>query len=395
LPVLPGKAPLGGEILSHDFVEASLMVRRGWKVRLAIDLGGSYEECPTTLTDYAMRDQRWCQGNLQHSRLILSDGFHSVSRVHFASGVMAYVASPLWILFTLLCVGGWALDASARSSGTWFDIDGRFVLFAVAMAMLLIPKAYGVLSHVIGGRAKQFGGVAAILVSGLLETLMSVLLSPLMALLHSRFVVSTLRGRKVRWSAQQRGEHGVTFAMATRDYAAITALGIVASAAVYLGARPLLIWFTPVLAGLVLAIPLAMVLGSRAWGMMARRIGLLVIPEEVAIPEVVKRYDAAMKDSDQRARRQPQGGPSILSRLLHSPTFFLMHQQVLSASQSDRPMGDEDRKLVLATAEVDDLPPALRRRLLSDADLLRELHIQTRAAIPDFEQPSHSVASGG
>ena len=112
LPILPGSAPLGGEILSHDFVEAALMVRDGWKVRLANDLAGSYEECPTTLTDYAMRDQRWCQGNLQHSRLIVSEGFHWVSRLHFISGVLAYAASPLWLAWIALSVAGWFRESS-------------------------------------------------------------------------------------------------------------------------------------------------------------------------------------------------------------------------------------------------------------------------------------------
>ncbi len=38
LPRLPGKPPLGGEILSHDFVEAALMGRAGWTLWLAYDL---------------------------------------------------------------------------------------------------------------------------------------------------------------------------------------------------------------------------------------------------------------------------------------------------------------------------------------------------------------------
>ena len=90
LPKLPGSEPFGGEILSHDFVEAALLRRAGWRVWLAYDLGGSYEEIPPTLIDYAKRDRRWCQGNLQHSRLIFAHGFKPLSRIHFAMGVMSY-----------------------------------------------------------------------------------------------------------------------------------------------------------------------------------------------------------------------------------------------------------------------------------------------------------------
>ncbi|MGH7005945.1 MAG: glucans biosynthesis glucosyltransferase MdoH, partial [Alphaproteobacteria bacterium] len=99
LPELPGRPPFGGHILSHDFVEAALLVRAGWSVWLAPDLGGSYEEVPPTLLDYAKRDHRWCQGNLQHSRIVGARNLNGVSRFHFIGGIMSYVASPLWLAF--------------------------------------------------------------------------------------------------------------------------------------------------------------------------------------------------------------------------------------------------------------------------------------------------------
>ncbi|MGH7968015.1 MAG: glucans biosynthesis glucosyltransferase MdoH, partial [Limisphaerales bacterium] len=98
LPALPGKPPLGGSILSHDFVEAAFMRRAGWRVHLASELSGSYEEMPSTLLGYAARDRRWCQGNLQHGKLLFAPGLHFISRVHIWMGMMAYLASPLWLL---------------------------------------------------------------------------------------------------------------------------------------------------------------------------------------------------------------------------------------------------------------------------------------------------------
>ena len=53
LPDLPGKPPLGGHILSHDFVEAALMRRAGYAVYMLPTLGGSYEESPPSLIDLA------------------------------------------------------------------------------------------------------------------------------------------------------------------------------------------------------------------------------------------------------------------------------------------------------------------------------------------------------
>jgi membrane glycosyltransferase len=66
LPNLSGGPPFGGEILSHDFVEAALMRRAGWGVWLAYELEGSYEELPPSLFEELERDRRWCQGNIQH-----------------------------------------------------------------------------------------------------------------------------------------------------------------------------------------------------------------------------------------------------------------------------------------------------------------------------------------
>jgi membrane glycosyltransferase len=95
LPELPGDGPFGGRIMSHDYVEAALMRRAGWQVWLATDLPGNYEECPGNLVDFAKRDRRWLQGNLQHARLIVARGFHAVNRLHFILGILSYVASPL------------------------------------------------------------------------------------------------------------------------------------------------------------------------------------------------------------------------------------------------------------------------------------------------------------
>ena len=101
LPTLSGPRPIGGHILSHDFVEAALMRRGGWAVVMAPALPGSYEESPPSLTEYAARDRRWCQGNLQHTGVLAARGLHWVTRLHLATGIGSYVAAPLWLLFLL------------------------------------------------------------------------------------------------------------------------------------------------------------------------------------------------------------------------------------------------------------------------------------------------------
>ncbi|HWL08638.1 MAG TPA: glucans biosynthesis glucosyltransferase MdoH, partial [Planctomicrobium sp.] len=158
LPVLPGKAPLGGEILSHDFVEAALMARAGWKVRLAHDLGGSYEECPTTLLDFAKRDQRWCQGNMQHIRLIFSEGFRPISRLHLTMGAMAYVSAPLWLTFMLLSAVAMWLDGDRPPGNPVWMIDAS-IIFGITMLLLLLPKFFSVIALIKQPkRLQEFGG---------------------------------------------------------------------------------------------------------------------------------------------------------------------------------------------------------------------------------------------
>src|SRR3546814_20989386 len=84
--------------MSHDLVEAALLRRRGWAVHMISLPEGSYEEYPPTLIDYAIRDRRWCQGNLQHIQLLGSRGMHWISRLHLLMGASAYFTSPLWAL---------------------------------------------------------------------------------------------------------------------------------------------------------------------------------------------------------------------------------------------------------------------------------------------------------
>ncbi len=84
----PGDPPLGGEILSHDFVEAALMGRAGWALWLAYDLPGSWEETPSSLLEEMKRDRRWCQGNIQHLRLLPTEGLYGAHRALFLNGVL-------------------------------------------------------------------------------------------------------------------------------------------------------------------------------------------------------------------------------------------------------------------------------------------------------------------
>ena len=181
LPNLRGRPPFGGHILSHDFVEAALMRRAGYAVYMLPVLGGSYEESPPSLIDLAARDRRWCQGNLQHVRIIAAKGLKLASRQHLATGIMGYLASPLWMAQLLIGIALVLQSTYIRPEyftneftlfPAWprFDAARALALFDVTMAVLLAPKFFGLLIALCQRRTRQLcGGVIRLLVSTMIE----------------------------------------------------------------------------------------------------------------------------------------------------------------------------------------------------------------------------------
>ncbi|MGM0701386.1 MAG: glucans biosynthesis glucosyltransferase MdoH [Pseudomonadota bacterium] len=283
LPPLPGRPPLGGEILSHDFVEAALLRRGGWQVQLDTRLTGSYEEMPGNLLDYARRDRRWTQGNLQHLRLLTAPGLHPLSRLHFLMGAMAFVASLLWL--AILALG--SLDAAllARHGPVYFREAAQLFpmwpeahpeliasLFALTLVLLFAPKLMG-LTLALARCAAAFGGAWRLIVSAFTEALVAVLLAPLMMAFHSRFVLEVLAGGRIAWSAQPREGRPVPWRAALAHTAPFAALGVAWAAAIHVYAPMLFWWLTPIWAGLSLSPLLVRLSGVRADAL--TRMGLL------------------------------------------------------------------------------------------------------------------------
>lgn len=381
LSKLPGREPLGGEILSHDFVEAGLMRRAGYEVRLAADLGGGYEQCPTTIDDHARRDQRWCQGNLQHLRIAVAPAWHPVSRWHFFSGAMSYLASPLWLLFLLSgLLIFWTGDTQqARPLAA-------VLVFASAMLMLILPKVIAVGIHYRHGATGVYGGKSKLAASLLVESLVSVAVAPLMMMYHSRFALLTLAGRKVRWNAQVRTDDGITLRDAARTHGAQTAVGVLATAVLAWFAPQLLLWASPLLFGMLLAIPMGKLLASPDAGRWLARRGLLLTPEETSPPRVLRRRDVLYRKYLQMGEPQ-NAGQSLFASVLIKPALYRLHQSLLAASMSPPENSPESsgglsrgtlRKMrrTIRKRGIESVPMALRRKILSDPDGLRKLHVE-------------------
>jgi membrane glycosyltransferase len=308
LPKLPGQEPFGGEILSHDFVEAALLRKAGWEVWLGYDLKGSYEELPPTLIDYAKRDRRWCQGNLQHLRMFFARGFSGLSRLHFMMGVMSYLSSPLWLLFLL--VTGFEAYVQTQTMPVYFFGDNLFpvwpesyavemtTVLLVTLAMLFLPKLWGLLLFLRSGQRKAYGGIFRVLIGVVLESVFSVLTAPVLMLYQTKFVVSILSRQSIGWPAQQRGDHRLRLKEAASAHGGQTLLGVVAGLVSYQYVPSFFWWFTPVLAGLVFAIPVSMLSSSTALGLFAKRLGLFLTPDETEPPDVIRYLRANMAAAD-------------------------------------------------------------------------------------------------
>lgn len=298
LPVLPGRAPFGGTILSHDFVEAALLRRAGWKVRLDHDLRESYEGGPPTLLDMAVRERRWAQGNLQHLRIIGARGFTWISRAHFVIGVLGFIMSPIWLTMILV---GLTLSANVLLSRPdyfpqtyqlfpeWpvFDPVRMLWLFIAAMGFLLVPKLIAILRAWLRPLARNSGGSLRILGSALFEIVLSALIAPVQMLIQTRQIYDILRGRDSGWEAQVRAGQTPPWGVVLRQHALHVFLGLGTLVVLAFLSPQQLIWLSPILAGLILAPFTSRWSASPVFGRWARRQGLLVTPEERQPPELL------------------------------------------------------------------------------------------------------------
>jgi len=327
LPTLQGRKPFGGHIMSHDFVEAALLRRGGWAVHMEPGLPGSYEESPPSLADIAIRDRRWCQGNLQHMGVILARGLHPISRLHLAMGIGSYVTAPLWLLFLIT---GILISLQARfvlpdyfPAGPslfplWPAVDpvrSKWV-FIGTMAVLLGPKLLAYIALMLHAQDRRaFGGAVRTLIGVLVETVLAGLIAPVAMLTQSGAVVSILAGRDGGWLPQRRDDGAIPLGQTARQYRAHTIIGLLLGVASYLVSPSLLLWMSPVVLGLALAIPMAAWTASRGPGQALRRAGLLRIPEEQAPPAVLVetgRLQATLQHAEIPAFRRLVSDPCLL-----------------------------------------------------------------------------------
>ncbi|MEM7693357.1 MAG: glucans biosynthesis glucosyltransferase MdoH [Pseudomonadota bacterium] len=290
LPTLPGKGPLSGPILSHDQVEAVLMRRAGYDVRVLPVEGESFEENPPSLPDFIRRETRWCQGNMQYFQLLGMKGLKPVSRVQLALAILMYLGPPAWMAF--LVFG--ALTAF-EGPAAGFDPLVGLGLFIVIMTMSFAPKLiglFGILAN--SADTRRYGGRRRILGGAALELVLSTLMAPVIGFALAVFAVGLLFGRTIKWSAQMRESRTVTWREAARTFWPQTLFGLALGTALTVAMPSVLPWAAPVLIGLTLAIPVAVFTASRRVGALSVRTGLCDIPEDRAPQAPLLRLDGEL-----------------------------------------------------------------------------------------------------
>ncbi|MDR3374441.1 MAG: glucans biosynthesis glucosyltransferase MdoH [Ancalomicrobiaceae bacterium] len=390
LPELRGPKPFGGHIMSHDFVEAALIRRGGWGVYMLPWLAGSYEESPPSLLDVAARDRRWAQGNLQHIPVMFSSGLAWPSRIHFATGIMSYLASPIWLALLLT---GLALALQARFIRpeyftndfslfpAWprFDSERALQLFLITMGVLLLPKVLGTIESILDKRVRaESGGALSIVASMLVETLLSAIVAPVMMLIQSRHVIEILSGRDSGWKTQRRDDGGIPFREVVRQHWQHTLIGIIMALAAYVISPAILAWMAPTVLGLVAAIGISWASASAIAGQAFRRMHLLNIPEEIDPP-------AILTDTARRQEVALVELPEIedgLSAIVADRRLRELHERLVLPPPL-RPRGKPDFEPVMAAAKLEEavtleealtwLSPKERMAVLSQPKLIASL----------------------
>ncbi|MDB5651336.1 MAG: glucans biosynthesis glucosyltransferase MdoH [Hyphomicrobiales bacterium] len=289
LPVLPGKAPLGGQILSHDQVEAVMMRRAGFECRVLPQESGSYEDNPPTLLEFSRRDLRWCQGNMQYWALLGLKGLHPMNRFQLLWAIMMFIGVPAFTAIIALA----ALKPLDGEDVNAFPAASALGFYAVFLAMYLAPKLAGFLDIALtpGGLAR-YGGGRRFALGALLELGFSFLLGASTTLRTSLFMIGLLFGRSVIWSGQARDAHALSVATAARGLWPQMAFGVFLFVAAGVLAPGVILWSLPLTAGYLLAVPFAVLSASPALGSWLARTSLCALPEDLAPPPILTALDA-------------------------------------------------------------------------------------------------------
>ncbi|HYF54296.1 MAG TPA: glucans biosynthesis glucosyltransferase MdoH [Salinarimonas sp.] len=286
LPVLPGGPPLGGAVLSHDQVEATLMRKAGHEVRVLPVEGGSYEENPPTLLEFSRRDLRWCQGNLQYLKLLDLPGLLPMSRFQLVWAILMFLGVPAMTLMVALA----PLKLLDGEDPATFPAGLAAGLYLAYLGMYLSPKLAGLADVLLArGGTPRYGGAGRFLAGAAIEIAFSFLVGAVTTFRLTLFMAGLAVGRSITWDGQARDAHGIPWSDAARGLWGPTLFGLVVCGALAVLSPAVLLWGLPLTLGYLVAIPFTVLTASPAMGERLARAGLCAVPEDLAMPPELAR----------------------------------------------------------------------------------------------------------
>ncbi|MEQ1696930.1 MAG: glucans biosynthesis glucosyltransferase MdoH [Hyphomicrobiaceae bacterium] len=285
LPVIAGSGPFSGHVLSHDQVEATLMRRAGYEVRVLPVEGGSWEENPPTMLDFLTRDVRWCQGNLQYTRLLDIPGLLPMSRFQLVWAILMFVGLPAWtVMIALLPVA-----AMHFQTVPGFPVGTAKWLYVVFFVMYLAPKMAGLIDAMLTkGEVARFGGPVRFAISAVVELVFSFLQGAVSTIRTTVFMAGLLiLGKSVVWGGQSRDAYGISWTTAVMQLWPQMLFGVIVCGSLWVISPATLIWSLPLTAGYLLAVPFCVLTANPALGAWMKREGIAGIPEDFDTPNEV------------------------------------------------------------------------------------------------------------
>jgi membrane glycosyltransferase len=299
LPVLGEDALVKGHVLSHDQVEAALMRRAGYAVRVLAGEGSSFEQNPPTLVEFIRRDLRWCQGNMQYWHFLRMPGLRPVSRYQLAFAILMFLGSPAWI--GLLLIGS-AAAALAPTPADFMRWDAGVAGLILVLAMWFAPNVATVTDVLTRAKLRHlFGGGVRFSASFTITVVFVVLVAPIMWTSHTLFLARLLCGRTLDWGAQARHDHEVPWSLALQQFWPQTLVGLAPVLLLAAAAPAALPYALLVAGGPLLSIPLAVLTASPALGRTLIALGLDRLPEETMPPPELRALKLPAIEMSQRA----------------------------------------------------------------------------------------------
>jgi membrane glycosyltransferase len=284
LPILSGKPPLGGHVLSHDQVEATLMRKAGHEVRVLPEERGSWEENPPTMLEFAQRDVRWCQGNMQYIKLLNLPGLYPMSRFQLVWAILMFIGIPAWtLMIALLPVAAWQAQDVAD-----FPANLAIGLYITFFTMYLMPKIAGLIDAMLTrGGVARYGGWLRFIAGAAIELVFSFLQGAVSTIRTSIFMIGLAFGKSVVWGGQSRDAQSLSWEDAARNLWPQTLFGVLVCGALLLIEPAVFWWSLPLTAGYLLAVPFAVLTADPRFGRFLQWTGICGIPEDFNTPPEV------------------------------------------------------------------------------------------------------------